>query len=153
MSPRWKWNLVGHLWALPLTLIGLVLFKYVYRAHSWRWHQGVLCCIGGAKIGPTARGPQDGVTRIWGRPGAQTVGTTVCFADEHQFSRADLRVHEFVHCAQAMVGGVLFGIAYGLVFLYQWAASGFGPWHAAYRANVFEAHAYRIGDQAKGWGA
>lgn len=140
---KWRWFLPGYLWSLPLTLIGFVLCL-VYRAHSFKWHEGVLTCLAG-KL-------PDGRTRIWGRPGAQTHGWLVICADEGQRQRQDLRVHEYVHVKQAFVGGVLYGLAYGLLFLVIWTTKGFGPWHDAYRANPFEVQAYAIGDAKKGWG-
>lgn len=138
---RWRWFLPGYLWALPLTLIGFVL-AIVYRAHSFRWHEGVLVAIGGTH--------PDGSTRIWGGPGAQTHGWLVFAASEKQWARKDLRVHEFTHVKQAFVGGLLYGIAYVSLYFVIWASKGFGPWHDAYRANPFEDQTYHAG--TVGWG-
>lgn len=139
MSKRWRWFLPGYLMNLPMTIIGLLLFSLVYRSTSWRWSDGCIECIGG--------------DRIWGKPGATTMGFAICYADEYQRKRPDLRVHERVHVVQGMCGSVLFALTYGLCFLWFWAASGFGHWHAAYLRIPYERQAYRIGDKAKGWGA
>jgi len=139
MNPLWRFNVLGHLLNLPMTIIGLLLFSLVYRATSWRWSDGCIECIGG--------------DRIWGKPGAQTLGGAICYADERNRSRPDLRVHERVHVVQGMCGSVLFSLAYGLTFLWFYAWGGFGDWRPAYYKIPFEVQAYRIGDKAKGWGA
>lgn len=138
MSRWWRWFLPGYVLLLPMTIVGLAICAIVYRASGWRWSRGCIECIGG--------------DRIWGRPGAQTLGLVIVYADEHQRSRADLRVHERVHVVQGMVGGPLFAIVYALCFLVPFALQGFKDWHRAYHRNPFEKHAYRVGDTSKGWG-
>lgn len=123
---------------LPMTIVGLLLFALVYRATSWRWSRGCIECVGG--------------DRIWGKPGAQTLGGAICYADETQRARVDLRVHERVHVVQGMIGGPLFSLTYGLTFLWFFAWAPSKGWRAAYRRVPFEVQAYRIGDRAKGWG-
>lgn len=168
MSRHWRYFVPGFVWVAPLTLVGLVLALVVYRARSWRWNAG-LECIGGTFV-------RDGrtITRIWGRPGAQTLGWLKIYADAGQRSRVDLRIHESAHVVQAFVGAILgqivcaaiaggldfgpmwlvhaggflgavgFAVAYGLCFLVPFAAQGFRDWHRAYRRNPFEIHAYHI---------
>lgn len=176
MNKAWRWFLPGHLMALPMLLVGLAL-SLVYRCHSYRINCGCLEAIGGTfeRDGQT-------VTRIWGRPGAQTFGGFIIYADEHQRSRVDLRVHERVHIVQCFVfalgglavvlvafallgwpawlglalggpvGSVMFAVSYGACFAWFYAAQGFRDWRTAYRRNPFEVQAYRIGDAANGWG-
>jgi len=139
VSPLWRFNVIGHLLNLPMTIIGLLLFALIYRAHSWRWPDGCIECIGG--------------DRIWGKPGAQTLGGVICYADETQRKRPDLRVHERVHVVQGMCFSVLYSLTYGLCFLWFYAWSYSAGWKAAYYRIPWERQAYRIGDQAKGWGA
>ena len=128
MSRAWRWWLPGYLMNMPMTLVGLLLCALVYRAHSWRWSEGCIECIGG--------------DRIWGRPGAQTLGIVIVYADDHQRRRKDLRVHERVHVVQGAVGGILFALAYGVSFLWFWVGSGFAHWHDAYMRIPFEVQAY-----------
>lgn len=128
MNKKWRWFLPGYLMLLPMTIVGLLMCLLVYRATGWRWHGGVIECLGG--------------DRIWGKPGAQTLGLVIVYADEHQRSRADLRVHERVHIVQGMLGGPLFALAYGLTFVWFWVASGFAHWHIAYMKIPFEVQAY-----------
>lgn len=182
MHRNWRLFIVGYLWCLPLTL-GYLLFVVLpfYRPYAWKWNQGVLTCLGGTFLN------KEGLktTRVWGRPGAQTVGSLQVYASEAQRQRADLRVHETTHVVQFFIGGLLgflampavsyllgwsvltgvltggflgsigAGVAYGVLFFGFWAGSGFGPWHAAYRKNYFEAQAYAA--QARttdaNWGA
>ncbi len=144
MSRWWKWYLPGYLLLLPMTLGGCALALFVYRATFWRWHDGCLEVVGG-------RHP-DGSTRIWGKPGAQTLGAMIVYADIFQMGRPDLRVHERVHVVQGMIGGPLFALAYGLSFLAIWVWRRRG-WKDAYYAIPFERQAYRIGDRATGWGS
>ncbi len=146
MSPHWRWYLPGYLMALPHTIFGLLL-ALVYRAHSFRWHAGVLCCIGG-----TFDQGGHSETRIWGRPGAQTHGWLVIAASEEELARADLRVHEYTHVVQGFVLGPLFMLFYVLAFAVPFVKQGFRDWHAAYGKNPFELMAYRVGDAGHGWG-
>jgi len=139
MNPLWRFNVLGHLLNIPMTIIGLLLFSLVYRATDWRWSDGCIECIGG--------------DRIWGRPGAQTLGGAICYADERQRSRVDLRVHERVHVVQGMCGSVLYSLTYGLAFLWFYLSDPKMGWKVAYYQIPFEVQAYRIGDKAKGWGA
>jgi hypothetical protein len=139
MSPLWRFNVLGHLMNLPMSIIGLLLFSLVYRAHSWRWSDGCIECIGG--------------DRIWGKPGCQTLGGVLCYADETQRKRPDLRVHERVHVVQGMFGSVLYSLTYGLTFLWFYLRHPSMGWRVAYYQIPWEVQAYRIGDKAKGWGA
>lgn len=174
MNRAWRFWLPCYVWTLPLVLVGLVLAAVVYRARAWSWRDGLLRCIAGQR---------DGVTRIWGRPGAQTFGWLQIYASEDQLGREDLRVHETTHTVQAFlfalgahavvpvayaalgvpawiglaiagfVGVLGYAIAYAAGFLVPFAAQGFRDWKRAYYRNPFEIHAYEVGDRAKGWGA
>lgn len=174
MNKRTKYFIPGHLWCLPLTL-GYALFALVvYRAHSFTFSDGVLSCIGGTFVRSS-----DGatVTRIWGRPGAQTIGAAQCFASEQQRARKDLHVHENTHIGEAFVAGALgmlvtpvvaalvwhapfmglalggffgvlgYSLAYGVCFFVLFARGGFKAWEPAYRANPFEVWAYAAEDR------
>lgn len=162
MHRFWRWILPCYLFTLPMTLAGFAISTLVYRAHSWSWYDGVLTCIGGRH--------DNGVTRIWGRPGAQTLGWIVIYASEDLRNEADLRVHEYAHVVQAFAGGIIgatlvpilfaaagwspalglalggfvgglgFALVYGLFFLYLWGRFG-GDWFAAYWAIPFEVQA------------
>lgn len=145
MSPAWRWWLPGYVLALPHTLVGLVL-AVVYRSHGWRWSSGCLEAIGGTfeRDGRT-------VTRIWGRPGAQTHGWLILYASERAREVVPLRAHERVHVVQAFVGGPLYALAYGACFLVLFAAQGFRDWHRAYMRSPFEVQAYGRADRKGAW--
>lgn len=140
MNRIWRYFFPCYLFTIVMTMAGFVISRAFYRAHSWEWYDGVLTCIGGVYA--------NGVTRIWGQPGAQTLGWIVIYASEEERQRSDLRVHENVHVVQAFagsliglaltpllflalgwspllglalggfVGGVGFALAYGILFLY-----------------------------------
>lgn len=175
MNRAWRWFLPGYLWCLPLTLGYLTVAVCFYGAHSFRFHQGVLTCIG---------------SDIWGHPGAQTVGTLQVFADEYQRSSARLRVHETEHVGQqflcglaglfavpvffavlgwspalgllfgGFVGALMWGVTYGAIFVFYFAteqADELPGWYDDYRRNPWEIDAYHAGDgssatSAKEWG-
>jgi hypothetical protein len=147
---------LGHLWALPLTLINVLLAVLVYRARSWRWSDGCLECIGGRR--------DDGRTRIWGRPGAQTFSGLIVYASAEYRERAELRVHERIHVVHAFLLGVLFAATYGLHFLGILAfppsePAGAPRWRRAYLRVWSERIAYRVegafraGHRAGAWGS
>lgn len=143
MSKNWRWFLLGYLWALPQTLLGFILAAiYGVRLGSFKWHQGVLTCVAGKR--------KDGTTKIWFRPGAQTHGWLVIFADEWHRDptwppAVRLRVHEYVHVAQAFVGGPLYTLGWGINWLAAWVTNGFN-WRRAYESVLLEQFAYKIGD-------
>lgn len=179
MSKFWRWLLPAYLWCLPMTLAGLIISRFVYKAHSYSWYQGVLTCIGGIA--------EDGTTRIWGKPNAQTLGWLVIYDSEVMRNEANLRVHEYVHVGQAFVcglvgltltpiafalfdvpllglilggfiGGLGFAGLYGILFLYLYHKQGGGDWYHAYMANPFEIQAYKLQDEylknpGNQWGA
>lgn len=159
MSKAWRWFVPGHVWLAPFT-IGYAVFCFVvYGARSWGFRNGVVVAIG-------APG------RIWGRPGAQTIGACQVYADSAQENRTDLHVHENGHVVQAMaaallgqlivplacvaidwnallgcalggfIGALGYSIAYGVCFLVPFAAQGFARWHDAYEKNPFERQCY-----------
>jgi len=116
-------RLVGHLWAAPLSGIGLVL-ALIYRPVWWRWHQGVLH-VGCRRLIP-------------GWAVAQTWGGVVCYRAklrEHARYQAVI-THELVHVRQAMLLGPLFLLAYPLASLWAWARGGH-----YYEDNWFERQA------------
>ena len=143
-------RLLGYLWSLPqLVVLGLPL-ALIYRAHSWTWSDGCLEAIGG--------------DRMWGRPGAQTHGFLIFYRDERQRGRARLRVHERVHVLQAMIGGPLYTLSYGLHWLWLFAVAFDGDderprWQRAYYRVWAERQAYRIdrefdaGERPGAWGS
>jgi hypothetical protein len=149
-------RLLGHLWALPLTLINVLLAVLVYRARSWRWSDGCLECIGGRQA--------DGRTRIWGRPGAQTFSGLIVYASADHRADVGLRVHERIHVLHAFLLGVLLAPAYGLHFLWLLVFTPAEPtgaprWYRAYLRVWSERIAYRVqaefraGHRAGAWGA
>lgn len=142
MSPAWKWFFTGYVWALPLTIIGLLLSLF-YRAHSWRWSDGCLEAIGGTR--------PDGSSRIFGEPNAQTWGWLIFYDSEVMRDYDPIRVHERVHVVQAFIGGVLFGIAY--VACWAWLRLNGRSFWKAYRENPFEEQAYARMSWRGGWGA
>ena len=147
MNRNWRWFLPGYAWALLGTLIGLLLCIF-YRAHDFRWHQGVLTCVA----------PKSNVI---GHPGAQTWGWLIIYTDPRYRTEpwgAELRTHEYTHVAQGFVLGPIFLLVYGLffvVFYFTKQPDEQVGWHDDYMRNPFEKHAYRVGARhtADSWGA
>lgn len=172
MNRAWRYVFPCYVLTAPLALVGLLLAILVYRASYFSTRDGVVTCIAGSfERSLTPKGPHETVTRIWGRPGAQTFAWLQIYANEHERQRADLRVHETVHTVQAFFtslvgllvlplvlagghflvvgalisafGGVaLYALAYGLAFLVPFAVARFSNWKDAYRSNWFERQAY-----------
>lgn len=174
MSRNWRWYLLGYLYLLPMTLVGLFIAKIFYKASSWKWYDGFLTCI----AAPDS---------IWGRPNAQTLGWVVICDTEDSRNEVDLRVHEAVHIVQGFwgsllglvitpliclafgwpwlagvilggfMGGLGFSILYAILFVYLFVKQGTG-WYWAYRNNPFEVQAYDTQDKyiadpsSKPWG-
>lgn len=147
---------MGYVWASINTLLGLLL-AVVYRARSFRWHAGCLEAVAG-----TFRRDGYPVTRIWGRPRAQTWGWLIVYASEADRDKAWLRVHERVHVRHAFWLGPLFLLAYGLHFVWEFIwTSHCDPsrWDEAYREVWSERIAYREQDEFRrglrpnAWGA
>ena len=133
MSNKWRYFYIGYIWSILNTALNLLVAVILYRAHSWEWREGVLTCIGGTK---------NGRSRILGQPGGQGFGgCLVVYKNEHNRSRADLRVHENCHVTQGLVLGPLFLLLYPLCFSLSWAWRR-GTWHDAYMRIPFEQHAY-----------
>ena len=131
MSKHWRYFILGYIWALPNTLIGLALLATWYFPRSVAWRDGCLeviprrLLIGGPWVG------------------AQTWGWVIFSRDTNQESRGDLMVHERVHVVQAFIGGPFFMLAYAVHFLYRRATM---EYHRAYRGIIFEVQAYQVGD-------
>ena len=149
----WRW---WYLLLVPFTLLNVLaslLLAIPYGVERVRWSRGCLEIM--------AKRRADGRTRIWGQPGAQSLGCPVIwYASERAWADAGLRVHERCHVVQGILGlGIPFGLAYGLHFLWEWALVGFGAWRPAYRRIWAERQAYRIQDEFEAgqregaWGA
>jgi hypothetical protein len=134
MSRNWRWFLIGYVWSLPLVLLFLPVVVAIYSAGSWVWHDGVLTCV--------AAKNDDGTTKIWGRPGAQTWGWVTVFASEAERQDAALRVHERCHTVQAFVLGILWLLIYGIMFIVPYLRAPKAGWKAAYEKIAFEVWAY-----------
>jgi len=149
---RWRYY---HLLLLPFVIPNMItslLLAIPYGVENWRFSRGCLEFV--AK-------KRNGKTRIWGRPGAQSLGCPIIwYASTDKWDRADLRVHERCHVIQGLLGlGIPFGIAYGLHFMWNWTWCGFGAWRPAYLGIWAERQAYRIqgeffrGERPDAWGA
>lgn len=125
--------ILGYLWSSPMTLFGVV-FALLYVPKTIRWSEGCL------EIVP-----------LWilGNPGAQTWGCIIFYCHENTRRDLDLRVHERVHVVQAFMGGVFFGLAYGINWLWLFLVRcpeyplGTPRWFRAYMGIFFERVAYR----------
>lgn len=142
MSKLWKWFLPGYVWALPMTLIGIVMCL-IFRSHSWRWSNGCIECVAGKY--------PDGTTRIVGKPGAQTWGFLIVYAEPKYREIPWLRVHERVHVVQGLLGGPLFVLAYIACFYHNYYTNG-RQYYEAYRHNPFEEWAYDRESRPGAWG-
>lgn len=122
---------------IPNALASLLLIL-PYGVEEWRFSRGCLELV--------AKRNSKGQTRIWGRPGGQSLGCPIIwYASTRQWDRASLRVHERCHVIQGAIGlGLLFGLAYGLHFLFEFARRGFRDWHAAYMQIWAERQAYSV---------
>ncbi len=168
MNRNWRWILPAYVWTAPMTIAGFVIAWFFYGARQWAWHDGILTCVAGVS--------QDGTTRIWGKPNAQTLGWIQIYDTSENRLMTDLRVHESVHVVQAFagsfvglslvpvgfallgwspfwgvilggfVGGLGFAALYGILFIYLLIKQGTG-WYWAYRANPFEVQAYDLQDK------
>lgn len=94
---RWRW------WYVPLypvvalaTVAAFLLGLLIYRIDEWRFRAGCFEFV--------AKRRDDGVTRIWGRPGGQSLGCPViAYAGADRWENAGLRVHERCHAVQGIV--------------------------------------------------
>lgn len=140
MSPRWRYFFPGYVWALPNTLIGLVLLCTWYFPRRIAWRDGCLEVIPHRSL----------IGAPW--VGAQTWGWVIFARDEDQAARADLMVHERVHVVQAFVLGPIFLLAWGLHWIWRWVVLlwrfGLGgeEWKDAYYGVWAEKMAYKVGD-------
>lgn len=168
MSKLWRWAWPLYVFCLPMTIAGFVISLVFYKARSWAWHDGILTCVAGQS--------QDGSTRIWGKPNAQTLGWIVICDTHENRMMPDLRVHEACHVVQAFcgalaglfftpllflafggsalwglalggfIGGLGFAALYAILFGYFLIKQKTG-WYNAYMANPFEIQAYTIQDK------
>lgn len=133
---------LGYLWALPHTLIGLLLVP-LYRPTRVRWSEGCLEMIAGTSHGRT---------RIFGKPWAQTHGWLIFYAGEEWWSERSLRVHERVHVTHGFIGGPFYVLSYILHFAWLFAFTPTTPvgkprWKRAYLKVWSERIAYRTQDE------
>lgn len=142
MKKRW-WYFLLYIFLLPHTLVGLLMAS-VYWPTKVRWSDGCLEMVAGSK--------KDGTTRIFGKPGAQTWGFLIYYANEECMNRSDLRVHERCHVVQACV---LLGVPFVILYVGDFCARliwvdfeatkhfvNSPRWYKAYRSIWFEKQAY-----------
>ena len=121
-----------------------------YRAHSWRWSEGCIECIG-ERFERTNEetGKRESFTRIWGRPGAQTWGIAIVYSNKRNRDWRRLRAHERVHVIQSMVLlDVFYLLSYGIHFAILFALLPGTPktprWKVAYYRVWAERQARRL---------
>jgi hypothetical protein len=128
---------VGWIWALPTSLIGLLIAACT-GARPYRWRQaGVWQWIGHGPVWD--KFTKDGF-------GAITFGTITIFSDALKDDATMIR-HERAHTIQAFGLGVLFLPAYLLMGAMEWAAGRDG-----YRADPLEVDAYTEEKKPDQWG-
>ena len=124
-------RVLGYLWSVPHSIVGLLLLATVYWPQSVRWSDGAIDVIVRWRLIPR------GVEGM--EVGAQTHGALVFYADATAALSPRLRNHERYHVAQGMLFGPLFPVLYGLSsLLYLWPGG-----RPPYLGNHFEQHAYR----------
>ena len=122
--------ILKHLWAFPLTLIGLILWP-VYGTRWIKWTDGALSI---------------GCKRLLGfkTTSGQTWGGLMFFKYANKDTILNSRIwnHERRHVTQAFVGGIFFGIAYLADSGWKLFRPGkFMDLRQAYLDNIFEVDA------------
>lgn len=102
----------GYLMLTPMTLLGFV-FAWIYDARSFRIQNGIITCVAPLR--------DDGTSRIWGKPGAQTWGCLIIFASEDHRDDTSLQCHEVIHVWQGMLFSLLYTLTYSIDFLARYA--------------------------------
>lgn len=125
-------RVLGYLWALPVTLVGFLLWV-AGGPKKIRWSEGCIEAIPGRIFGV-------------GSISGQTWGWLILYRDQEAWDRIPLRVHERVHVLHTLILGVLFLPAYGAHFMWNMYALGLG-YQDSYLRIWSERYAYRI--QAK----
>jgi hypothetical protein len=146
--------ILGLIWCLPNLVVGLLLALW-YRPTKVRWYKGCLEFIAGRKKDKHGNDR----TRIWGKPGGQSLGCpVVCYATVADWENARLRRHERTHTIQGLVLGIFFGPLYGghwlliRVFDCPDEPASEPAWKRAYLAICFEKQARRRELEAENWG-
>lgn len=129
---------IKYLWALPITLFGLLVLLIVLpsRPHiAWLriGQTRALCAWGGWLsfwLSKHPLGPMRGVT----------LGHVVISCDARQLCLCG--AHEFEHVRQTEQWGIILPFAYVLNGLWQWVRG-----KQFYRNNYFEERAYRFGPE------
>ena len=139
--------IIGYLWALPNTIIGLLL-SLLYLPKHIRWSEG---CI-----------ELSDCQRLFGGI-AQTHGFVIYYKTDSYRANKGIRVHERVHVKQAFLMGILFLIAYigQFTWLYIKAKRKHqsDPWGWAYMRIWAEEDArtveneFRSGGLSQAWGS
>ncbi len=143
------------------TFVGILLMP-IYGVRDWRWRAGAIEVL--------AKSKEDGTTRIWFKPGAQTWGLIIFCADRQNFENEPLLVHERVHILQTYLFGAFYLLTYALSFAVLFALVKLkldwwerndrddDVWHA-YRMIPWERwayakqHRFEAGEIYKAWGA
>jgi hypothetical protein len=120
-------RLLGHIWAAPTTLVGLLVT--LFGARFLRLASDTLLFV--------AR-PGSAVAWFFKARGvvAFTLGAVIVFVDEAHAASPRLLAHERRHTLQALWLGPLFLPVYGLCSLWAWARG-----RAAYADNALEVDA------------
>lgn len=123
------WKILGNIWALPLTLIGLIfaLFGwtrfYRFEKEDWSWH---FISKGGITGWFFTRYAMAGYT----------VGSIIVYVNQRYADRQLTVMHERAHVRQCYKGGILAIPLYYLASLIAWVAG-----QDKYRGNDFEEQA------------
>jgi hypothetical protein len=114
---------LGFVWALPLTLFGLLLVPW-YWPKDIKWdkaHRVLLIQVKDIKL------------KFGQHPTGQTFGVVVLVTHDFNVLNPVLVVHEAEHVYQGFLWGILFGPAYGIACIIAAAKGGH-----FYRDNWFE---------------
>lgn len=112
---------ISYIWALPNTLLGLILFFFIYGPKSLKWNKGVL------------EGTCKRMIPWWTNVVGQTWGWLVVYRSTPYLG---LENHERQHVVQGMVLGPLFLVIYPIASLIALIQGKNG-----YRDNWFEKNA------------
>jgi hypothetical protein len=118
-------KILGYIWALPCTLVGLVVALVCLPKGLPRWHDGAIelpvrYCI-----------PRFAIAQTW--------GFLILHREDY---RRSIRIHEGVHVRQYLALGPLFLILYPLASLLAVMRG-----DDAYRGNWFEVQAYNHAEE------